>query len=64
MCEPCCRSALTQPPPPFDLDQPTVVINALVAQALDDLEQGHLGLEAALRGVAGAAWTVGRSAPS
>ena len=55
---------MTQPPPPFDLDQQTVVIDALVAQALDDLEQGHLGLEAALRGVAAAAWTVGRSVPS
>ena len=53
---------MTQPPPPSDGDQPTVVIDALVAQALDDLEQGLLDLEAALRGVAGAVWTVGRSA--
>lgn len=53
---------MTYPPSPSEGAEPTVVIEALVAQTLDDLEQGHLDLEAALRGVAHAAWSASSTA--
>lgn len=37
------------------------MIDALVALALDDLDEGNLDLEAALRALAIAAWTAGRA---
>lgn len=53
---------MTGPPNPCAGDEPIVVIDALVAQALDDLEQGHLDLQAALRGVAHAAYNAAQRA--
>lgn len=43
-------------------DEPRVVIDALVTVALDDLDEGHLDVETALRAIAMAAWKAGRSA--
>lgn len=43
-------------------DEPGVVIDALVKVALDDLDEGHLTVEAALRTIAVAAWNAGRHA--
>lgn len=51
---------MTCPPNHSASDEPTVVIDALVAQALDDLELGHLDLQAALRGVGHAAYNAAR----
>ncbi|MDN5915822.1 MAG: hypothetical protein L0I76_12040 [Pseudonocardia sp.] len=43
-------------------DEPGVLIDALVAVALDDLDEDHLTVETALRAIATAAWKAGRSA--
>jgi len=40
------------------------VVDALVSQALDDLDEGHLDLEATLRAVARAAWCAARTGPA
>lgn len=45
-------------------DEPGVVIDALVKVALDDLDEGHLTIESALRAIALAAWNAGRTAAS
>lgn len=50
--------------PPAVGDDRAVVLDALVAQALDDLEEGHLDIEGALRVVALAAWWAGRACPT
>lgn len=50
---------MREPPTP-PVDDPRAVIGALVALALDDLEDGNLGLEDALHALATAAWTAGR----
>lgn len=50
---------LEPPVPPGD--EPCVVIEVLVALALDDLDDGNLDLEAALRALATAAWAAGRA---
>lgn len=50
---------MLEPPTP-PVDDPCVVIDALVALALDDLDDGNLGLESALHALATAAWTAGR----
>lgn len=51
---------MLEPPTPA-AEEPCVVIDALVALALDDLDEGNLDLEAALRALATAAWTAGRA---
>ena len=42
--------------------RPTALIDALVAQALDDLDEGRLDVESALRTIANVAWQLGRAA--
>ena len=41
--------------------EPGAVVDALVAVALDDLDEGRLTVEAALHAVAVAAWRAGRA---
>lgn len=47
-------------PAPSGDDRAAAEIEVLVAQVLDDLDEGRLGLEAALRRLALAAWEMGR----
>ncbi|HEX4356810.1 MAG TPA: hypothetical protein VH141_04780 [Pseudonocardia sp.] len=44
---------------PEDGEDPTEFINTLVTHALDDLEEGRLDIESALRIIARAAWAAG-----
>lgn len=43
-------------------DEARAVIDALVAVALDDLDEGNLSVEAALHAIATEAWKAGRAA--
>jgi hypothetical protein len=47
-------------PPPPGPDEPVALINALVSQALDDIDEGRIGVEIALRTIALIAWSDGR----
>ena len=50
------------PSDPAGGDEARAVIDALVTVALDDLDEGHLDIETALRAIAMATWTAGRAA--
>jgi hypothetical protein len=51
-----------QPTPP-ERGDPSTLLNALVAQTLDDLEEGHLDLETALYTLSRVAFNAGQRHP-
>ena len=54
------RPASTHPTRHRDALPPDPFLEVLVAHALDDLDSGRVDVETTLRGIAAAAWEVGR----